>query len=108
MLARVGDPVASIGGAHVAIVGASGPRTLLHVGRTGGARARAGLGDVTFAGGSTASGSGIEKRVSWTRGARAGTGLRHVTRSCRGAADRAGVAGWMLASIVRAVALIGR
>src|SRR5207249_292476 len=138
VLAGVGDAVARVGRARVAVVGARGAARLLGIGRAARPIARAelrhvararpraadlggqreGIGGTIIAHPVTALGhvAGTGRRPALRRAlrirragrARAGAALPQVADARRGAADRAGIPRRVLAGVVRAVAGVGR
>src|SRR5439155_3284199 len=110
VLAVVAAAVTRVGGARVAIVGAERAGGLLGVGRAWlPGQAAAGLGDVALTGRGPAGEEVRQHDVRRAGGAYAGAHLVGIARvPGAGAADRARIAGSVLAGVVGAVAGVGR
>src|SRR5205823_706203 len=110
VLAGIARAVARVGRARVAVVGAQRPARLLHVGSARLARqSAAALRDVALAGRRPADDADRQEHVGRARGADARThlvGIADVARTRP--ADGPGIARRVLASVVRAVAQVGR
>src|SRR5262249_4044831 len=107
VLAGVVGAVALIRAARIPVVGAGRARRLLRVRGARGARPGAVLRRVALARRRAAGGGRRLEGVVRTGAARPGAQLVEITVARRRPTDRAGVAGWMLAEVARAVAGVG-
>src|SRR5581483_8575248 len=108
MLAGVVRAVAGVGRARIAVFRTAGAVRLLRVGGAGSRRAGAALGEGALVDGGAAGNARRLERIGGAGGTRPGARLGDVADVRRRAAGRAGVAGGMLAGVVRAVAGVGR